>query len=84
MSNDTREKLVRAYEELKKSKIVAKAFNVSESTVFRLVRQNKETGTVKLQTHKRGRKPKLTPEQLEKVKETIFETPDITIFRVLL
>ena len=83
MSNDSRERLVQSYGKIKKANEVATAFDVSESTVFRLVRQYKETGTVELQTHKRGRKPILTPEQLQKVKETILETPDITMQEII-
>ena len=83
MNNDSRERLVHSYEKIKKADIVATAFDVSVSTVFRLVHQYRETGTVELQTHKRGRKPILTPEQLQKVKETILETPDITMQEII-
>ena len=83
MNNDSRDRLVHSYEKLQNADIVATAFDVSVSTVFRLVHQYKKTGTVELQTHKRGRKPVLTPEQMEKVKETILETPDITMQEII-
>ena len=83
MNNDARDRLVHSYEKIKNADIAAAAFDVSVSTVFRLVHQYRETGTVELQIHKRGRKPMLTLEQIQKVKETILETPDITMQEII-
>lgn len=83
MNNDARDRLVHSYEKIKNANIVATAFDVSVSTVFRLVHQYRETGKVELQIHKRGRKPMLTLEQIQKVKETILETPDITMQEII-
>ena len=83
MNNDARDRLVHSYEKIKNADIVAAAFDVSVSTVFRLVHQYRETGSVELQIHKRGRKPMLTLEQIQKVKETILETPDITMQEII-
>lgn len=56
LTNDERKRLVDAYERIKKAKMIADAYNVSERTVFRLVAQKNNTGNVELQTSKRGRK----------------------------
>jgi len=49
--------LAEAYEKTGNAKEAAKCFAVDISTVYRLNRQKKTTGSVKLRTNKRGRKP---------------------------
>ena len=54
-------------------------FNVSESTVFRLVEQKRKIGSLALQTSKRGRKSSLTPEMLTSIEKKLHSQPDITL-----
>ena len=61
---------------------LAKVYHVSVSSVYRIVRQMKDTGSVDLRTGSRGRKPSLSPEDLEAIKRTILEQPDITIHEI--
>ena len=79
LSEDTRERLVQAYENTKDVSEVALMFNVSESTVFRLVGQKRKTGSLALQTSKRGRKSSLTPEMLTSIEDKLHSQPDITL-----
>ena len=76
LSEDTRERLVQAYENTKDVSEVALMFNVSESTVFRLVGQKRKNGSLALQTSKRGRKSSLTPEMLTSIEEKLRSQPD--------
>ena len=69
--------LVAAYEKTKDIKNVAIMF--SESTVYRLAAQKRNTGSLALQTSKRGKKSKLTPAMLDQIIEKIEEVPDITL-----
>lgn len=79
LSEDSRERLVAAYEKMKDISTVAMMFGVAESTVYRLAAQKRKTGSLALQTHKRGVKPKLTPQMLEQIKKKVEEVPDITL-----
>ena len=79
LSEDARERLVAAYEKTKDIKNVATMFSVAESTVYRLAAQKRKTGSLALQTSKRGVKSKLTPEMLEQIRKKINEVPDITL-----
>ena len=79
LTNEERNRLVDAYGRIGKAKTLAESYDVSERTVFRLVAQKNSTGSVELQTSKRGRKPKISENDLHKITETIIEEPDITL-----
>ena len=83
LTNEERNRLVDAYKRMGKARILAGAYNVSERTVFRLVSQKNKTGSVELQTSKRGRKPKISENDLQKITETIIEEPDITLQEII-
>lgn len=79
LSNTERKLLVKTYEEMPDAKRVAKIYYVSTDTVYRLVRQMRETGSVELKTSSRGRKRVLSAENIEDIRHTVEEQPDITI-----
>ena len=83
LHNEARELLVEAYEKIGNAKEVAECFAVDKSTVYRLSRQKKATGSVKLRTNKRGRKPSLSPEDLSNIDKVIKEQSDITIDEII-
>ena len=83
LHNEARELLVEAYEKTGNAKEVAECFKVDKSTVYRLSRQKKATGSVKLRTNKRGRKPLLSPLDLSNIDKAIQEQPDITIDEII-
>ena len=83
LHNEARELMVKAYEETHNAKEVAKCFGVDRSTVCRLERQKKATGSVALRTSQRGRKPALSNENLKAIDEAIQERPDITIDEII-
>lgn len=83
LHNEARNMLVKAYEETQDAKTVAKCFQVSTSTVYRLSGQMKKTGSVDLRTSQRGRKPALAEEDLHRIDQLITEQPDITIDEII-
>ncbi len=79
LHNEARELLVRGYEKSHDAAGIAQAYSVSIRTVYRLVKQKQETGSVALRTSQRGRKPVLTTGDKEKIRQCVDEKPDITI-----
>lgn len=79
LHNEARELLVKGYEKSGDVAAIARAYSVSERTVYRLAQQKRETGSVALRTSRRGRKPTLTEEDKENIKQCVDERPDITI-----
>lgn len=60
LHNEARKLLVEGYEATHDAEGIAKAYSVSTSTVYQLVRQKRETGSVELRSRLRGRKTILT------------------------
>ena len=83
LHNEARNLLVQAYEQTHNAQTVAKCFQVSTSTVYRLSGQMKKTGSVDLQTSQRGRKAALTEENLHEIDQLIIAQPDITIDEII-
>ena len=83
LSNEAREMMIKAYEKTGNAKEVAECYGIDVSTVYRLERQKKRTGSVKLRTNQRGRKPLLSQEDLSNIDKTIQEQPDITIDEII-
>jgi transposase len=79
LSEDSRERLVAAYEKTKDLANVAKMYGVAESTVYRLVAQKRKTGSLALKLSTRGVKSKLSPIMVEQIKQKIKKVPDITL-----
>ena len=83
LSNEAREMMIKAYEKTGNAKEVAECYGIDVSTVYRLERQKKRTGSVKLRTNQRGRKALLSQEDLSNIDKTIQEQPDITIDEII-
>lgn len=79
LHNEARKLMVQAYERNKDAAQTALDFSVSTSTVYRLERQKKATGSVALKVNQRGRKPLLSEEDLKSIREQIESQNDITI-----
>ena len=82
LHKETRMLLLKAIENGAKITEVAKAYCVNRSTVYRLVRQMKETGSIDPQTYLRGRKPSLSEEDLQNIDNLLGEQPDLTISEI--
>ena len=79
LSKETREKIIKHSENGAKPKEIAKWLMISISSIFQIKKLKKETGSTDHRPLNRGRKPKLTNEEMEKVKEEIKVNPDITL-----
>ncbi len=79
LHNEARKLLVAGYEKTHNATAIAEAYSVSIRTVYRLVEQKRETGNVELRTSQRGRKPVLTAEDKENIRQCNHGQPDITI-----
>ena len=83
LHNETREFLVKGYEKSGDAEAIAQAYSVSKRTVYRLARQKRETGNVELRTSQRGRKPVLTEEDKENIRQYVEKKPDTTINAII-
>ena len=79
LHNEARKLMVEAYEKNKDAAQTASNFSVSTSTVYRLARQMKKVGSVALRVNERGRKPLLSEEDHERIRDEIEAQNDITI-----
>jgi transposase len=83
LNNQTRKSLVETYKIFGNAQKVAEAFGVTRWTVYRLNEQFENTGSVELKTSARGRKTKLSEENLCQISNVILETPDITLQEII-
>ena len=71
LHNEAGELLVQGYEAAHDAEGIAKTYSVSKCTVYRLAEQKRKTGSVALRTSRRGRKPVLTEEDQENIRQCI-------------
>ena len=82
LDQEGRELLVKSFEKLHNAKEVAQIFGVSSWTVYDYVKRSRAGESIEVRTSQRGRKPKLTEEDKEAIKNCILEKPDITIHEI--
>lgn len=83
LSNDLRKRIIEARNRGDTIPKIAQEKGVSESAIERLLALYRETGSYEPRPHRRGRKPRLTPERLEQVREKILEQPDISLLELI-
>lgn len=83
MSNDLRKRIIEAKARGDTNKKIAREKDVSESAVERLLALYRATGSYEPRRYKRGRKPRLTPEQLEMIRIRILAEPDIGLSELI-
>lgn len=79
LHNESRNLLVQAFEKNHNARQTAQDFGVSLWTVYRLRQQMKQTGSVDLRVNQRGRKAKLTQQEVDAIDALVHKQPDITI-----
>lgn len=80
LSMDLRRRVVAAYRNKEGSyAVLAVRFSVSRAVVGKLVRQERELGTLEPQVHTRGRKPAIRGEKEEQLRRHLTEHPDATL-----
>ena len=79
-SLDLRQKIVDAYQnESISQRQLAKRFDVAKSFVIKLLKQQRETGSIKPLPHGGGAKLKVNPKELEILAQLIEEKNDATL-----
>ena len=82
LSEDSKWRILRAVQRGERVTEVAGIFGINRGSVYDIVNQYKETGSLEIRTSQRGRKPKLTKEQLEEIRQAVIENPDITLSEI--
>ncbi len=59
------------YQRIYNAEETAKTFVISQRQVYRIVKQYREAGSVEVRTNQRGRKPKLSQEEIQQVNATL-------------
>jgi transposase len=83
LSKETREKIIKHNESGAKPQEIAKWLMISVSSVFQIKRLKKETGSIDHRPLNRGRKPKITEEEITKLVEEIKVNSDITLSEMI-
>jgi transposase len=77
---DLRRRVVAAYRNKEGSyAVLAVRFSVSRAVVGKLVRQERDQGTLEPQVHLRGRKPAISGEKEDQLRRHLREHPDATL-----
>lgn len=79
LSNDLRKRVIEYYELGERQKNIAEMLRMSETTVFRLIKQYKERGTYEPLPQNGGRPSALYSEQFEEIRLLIRSHPDIEL-----
>ena len=80
LSIDLRERIVSAYRNQEGSYMVLAArFSVSRAVVGKLVRQQRDQGTLQTHVHRRGRKPAISGALEKELRRHVREHPDATL-----
>ena len=82
LHNETRKLLIEAWNKTHNAKEIAECFSVNTSTVYRLEKRMRETGSVETLVSQRGRKPALTQTDIQNIDQLIKAQPDITIHEI--
>jgi transposase len=83
MSNDLRKRIIEAKARGDTNKKIAMEKEISESAIERLLALYRSTGSYEPRIHHRGRKPRLTLDQLESVRVRILAQPDISLLELI-
>ena len=79
MGREVRERIMEARNRGVTVAELSKCYGVSERNIYKLQARYRATGSVVPQTDKRGRKAKISAEQLQQLDETLQEAPDLTL-----
>jgi transposase len=78
-SNKIRKKIVDDYGCGKGASEIARMYGVSRKTVYNLVKLQQNSGSIRARMETVGRKPTLTAEGLDELRNLILAQPDITL-----
>lgn len=79
LHNEARKLLIEAWNKTHNAKEIAECFSVNTSTVYRLEKRMRETGSIETRVSQRGRKPALSQTDMQNIDQLIKAQSDITI-----
>lgn len=82
LHNEARKLLIEAWNKTHNAKEIAECYSVNTSTVYRLEKRMRETGSVETRVSQRGRKQALKQTNIENIDNLIKSQPDITIHEI--
>lgn len=82
LHNEARKLLIEAWNKTHNAKEIAECYSVNTSTVYRLEKRMRETGSVETRVSQRGRKQALKQTDIENIDNLIKSQPDITIHEI--
>lgn len=82
LHNEARKLLIEAWNKTHNAKEIAECFSVNISTVYRLEKRMRETGSVETRVSQRGRKRSLKQTDIKNIDDLIKAQPDITIHEI--
>ncbi len=82
LHNEARKLLIEAWNKTHNAKEIAECYSVTPSTVYRLEKRMRETGSVETRVSQRGRKPALSQTDMQNIDQLIKEQADITIHEI--
>lgn len=71
LHNEARKLLIEAWNKTHNAKEIVECFSVNTSTVYRLEKRMRETGSVEARTSQRGSKPVLSQNDLQNIDQLI-------------
>jgi transposase len=73
-----RKRIVELYEQNKSTKEIAETFGICRSGTRRVKQRHRETGSIAPREHHPGRKPKLTADLAQQIRDHVAADPDCT------
>jgi len=79
ISFEIRQKVINAHNKGMSIQDICRFFDLRPAAVYDLIRLERNTGDIAPKTYRCGRKPALSPEQVEDLRSLILDDPDITL-----
>ena len=83
LHNEARKLILEAYDKGVSVKELAKCFSVNTCSIYRLLKRRNETGSYETQTNLRGKKPKLSNADHQRILSLLEKQPDITCLEII-
>ena len=83
LHNEARKLILEGYDKGTRVKELAKCFSVNTCSIYRLLKRRSETGSYETQTNLRGKKPKLSDADHQRILSLLEKQPDITCLEII-
>ena len=83
LHNEARKLILERYDKGIRVKELAKCFSVNTCSIYRLLKRRSETGSYETQTNLRGKKPKLSDADHQRILSLLEKQPDITCLEII-